>query len=154
MSNRIDLPLSASIPAGLLSIVPWLVLLLFSSVSGAMGHSWLWSGTLVAFIGGLYQFRSTGMLTLASSVIAVRQDQGRLSVLLADGREIGVRATGSSRIGSRLTLLKLRPVDTRLGSYSSILLASTRWWGGNVPNNEFRRLRVWLRLGKSEQDHA
>lgn len=94
------------------------------------------------------------MLQGKFAVGALRLDDEQLYAELSDGRLIPVSVSPASRIGSRLTLLKLCPVGTRVRTYSTILLADANGTHGNVPEAEFRRLRVWLRLGNSQPTSA
>ena len=147
MSSRIDLTLSPSGAVGLLASAPWLALLGFLAVAISAGKPWLLIGLPVALVGAILQYRGSGRLQGSSTVNVLRVEEGQLSARLGDGREIAVIATGASRLGPRLALLKLRPVGTRVRTYSAILLANTAYLRGNVPEDEFRRLRMWLRLG-------
>ncbi|MBW0148874.1 hypothetical protein [Marinobacter arenosus] len=149
MSSRIELTLSPSVTIGLLAIVPWLVLFAFLVAAAYGGKTWLLAGVPVALAGATIQYRRSGMLVGNSAVTALRLEQGQLSARLGDGRQVSVEAVGTSRLGPRLALLKLRPTGTRVRSYSAILLADSTGLRGNVPEDEFRRLRVWLRLGRS-----
>ncbi|MCM0611179.1 hypothetical protein KFJ24_01675 [Marinobacter sediminum] len=150
MSSRIELNLSPSVAVGILATLPWLVLLIFIVIAAATGKGWLAAGIPITLIGAFAQYRNSGMLRGASSVGALRLKDEQLYAKLVDGRLIPVTAGPNSRVGARLALLKLRPVGTRLLSYSAILLADTAGTHGNVPEDEFRRLRVWLRLGRSQ----
>ncbi|KAA1172010.1 hypothetical protein FWJ25_15375 [Marinobacter salinexigens] len=154
MSNRIDLQLSPSIIAGLLGTAPWLLLLAFIAIAGATGSRWLWTLAPAAMLGGIYQYRHIGLLRTPSSVVLLRLEEGRLHSGLANGQQIEVQPSGSSRIGPCLTLLKLQPVDTRFSAYSCLLVAGSHWWPGNVTEDEFRKLRVWLRLGRPRHIQA
>lgn len=147
MSSRIELTLTPSVATGLLALVPWLVMLGFLVGAAAAGKPWLAVGLPVAVVGAVLQYRRSGWLRGKSAISVLRVEGGELSAQLGDGREIAVCATGASRLGARLALLKLRPVGTRVKTYSTILLANTAGLRGNVPEDEFRRLRMWLRLG-------
>lgn len=150
MSNRIELTLSPSMVTGLLATLPWLVLVGFLMVAATSGKPWLLTGLPVALAGAAFQFRHNGLLRGDSTVTALRLEDGELSAQLRDNRRIPVVVSVTSRVGSRLALLKLRPIGTRFRSHSAILLATSARIRGNVPEDEFRRLRVWLRLGRSE----
>jgi toxin CptA len=75
---------------------------------------------------------------------------GQLHARIGDGDWHAVTVAGESRIGTRLTLLKIRPVTTR-SSWRMVVLVNLGPSFRNVPPEEFRRLRMWLRLG---QHHA
>lgn len=149
MSSRIELTLHPSVTTGLLATVPWLVLFFFLVVAAYEGKPWLLVGLPVTLVGASIQYRRSGMLVGDSAVNALMVEQGQLSARLGDGRHVNVEAAGTSRLGPRLALLKLRPQGTRVKAYSAILLANSSCFRGNVPEDEFRRLRVWLRLGRS-----
>ncbi len=76
-------------------------------------------------------------------------DQEQMYAITGDNRRIPVSPASSSRIWSSLVLLKLHPSDTRSTPYTTILLAPLPGSQGNVAEDDFRRLRVWLRLGRS-----
>ncbi|MBW4935777.1 hypothetical protein [Marinobacter sp. F4206] len=150
MSNRIELTLHPSVATGLLATVPWLALLGFLVAAAHGGKPWLLAGIPVALAGAGLQYRRSGLLRGNSAINRLTVERGQLSARLGDGRQIAVKAAGTSRLGSRLALLKLRPIGTTVKAYSAILLANTAHLRGNVPEDEFRRLRVWLRLGKPQ----
>lgn len=149
MSSRIELTLSPSRLAGLLATLPWLVLLVFLTASALAGKLWLLAVTPVALAGSLRQYRSHGLLRGRNSVCCLLVDQDQLYAATGDNRRVPVIAASTSRVWSGLALLKLRPAGTRLRSYSTILMAPSLGTDGNCPEEEFRRLRMWLRLGRS-----
>lgn len=149
MSSRIELTLSPSALTGVLASLPWLVLFAFALVTAVTGQPWLLMVGLPALGGAVWQYRQTGLLKAARSVIRLRVEQGQLYAQTRDGRQVAVAPAASSRLGARLSLLKLRCTGTRFGSYHALLLANTPGAPGNVPEDDFRRLRVWLRLGRA-----
>lgn len=151
MSSPIELTLRPSVTAGLLAAVPWLLLSGFLLAAAQAGKPWLLLALPATLAGGVWQYRHTGLLQSRTAVTSLRVEEGQLYVGLGEAPAIPVVASGASRIGARVSLLKLRPVGTRFRAYSSLLLATSAWFPGNVPDNEFRRLRVWLRLGRSRQ---
>lgn len=149
MSNRIELTLSPCRLVGVLAILPWLALVVFLVVAALAGKAWLLAAIPVAAMGGLLQYRRNGLLKgrRAISDLLVQQDQ--LYAVTSDKRRIPVSASAESRLWSGLALLKLRPEGTRYWPYTLILLTSSAGRPGNVTEEEFRRLRMWLRLGRS-----
>ncbi|WP_372998568.1 hypothetical protein [Marinobacter sp.] len=149
MSNRIELTLSPSLLVGTLAALPWLVLLAFLVMAALAGKSWLLAATPVALAGAALQYRCNGLLLGSRSVKSLLIEQGTLYANTGDNGKIPVHPEAASRIWAGLALLKLRPADTRLRGYNAILLAPSSGRPGNVPKEDFRRLRVWLRLGCS-----
>ncbi|MBW7472758.1 hypothetical protein [Marinobacter sp. F4218] len=150
MSSRIELTLIPSVATGLLAIAPWLVLLGFLVAAAYGDKPWLLAGLPIMLAGAAVQYRRAGRLRGRSAVNALIVEHGQLSARLGDGRQISVKAARTSRLGARLALLKLHPCDTTVKAYSAILLANTACLKGNVPEDEFRRLRMWLRLGQPQ----
>ncbi|HET8800597.1 MAG TPA: hypothetical protein VFN01_05365 [Marinobacter sp.] len=149
MPSRIDLTLSPSVAVGLLATVPWLAAGAFALLAAASGKPWLALAVPPMLAGALIQYRQNGRLSGRKAVQQLILDEGQLYARLGDNRLVTVTTGGASRIGSRLALLKLRPTGTRFQSYPVILLSGTPF-GSNVPDDPFRRLRLWLRLGRPE----
>ena len=145
--SRIELTIAPSVTVGLMASLPWLLLLAFL-LAAAMETPWLLAGTPVTLAGAWRQFRKNGLLRGRKAVCTLQLRQGRLYVGLGDGRELPVTPAADCRVFAPMALLKLYPSDSRFPPYSVILLASTPAYPGNVPEDEFRRLRVWLRLGQ------
>jgi len=155
VSNRIKLALTPSVTVGLLAATPWLALLAFIIIAaGVAGKHWLLTALPVALAGALVQYRHKGLLSAGASVTALSVECNQCFAQLADGRTIPVQISTGSRMGARLALLKLRPQGSGLLSCSAILLADTGNISGNVAEDDFRRLRVWLRLGRPQQAPA
>lgn len=152
--SRIELTIEPSVAAGLLAIIPWFLLLAFVLAAAASGKPWLLFAAPIALAGAWGQFRNNGLLRGRRAICALRLRQGRLYAELASGRELPVIPAPGCRMSARMGLLKLRSADSRFPSYSVILLASTPTHSGNVPEDEFRRLRVWLRLGRPQPASA
>jgi len=148
--SRIELTIEPSVTVGLLAIVPWSLLLAFVLAAAASGKPWLLLAAPLALAGAWRQFRNNGLLRGRSAIHLLRLRQGQLYAGLVDGREIPVVPAPGCRMNARMALLKLRPADSRFPPYSVILLARTPTYSGNVPGDEFRRLRVWLRLGQPQ----
>lgn len=150
MSSRIDLALTPSTAAGALATTPWLALLAFLVIAGAAGKYWLLAILPIALAGALVQYRDKGRLGSKTSVTGLMVENNQCYARLADKRVIPVRISAGSRMGAKLALLKLSPQNTRLLFCSTILLADTASISGNVTEDDFRRLRMWLRLGRSQ----
>lgn len=148
MSSRIELTLAPSLLVGLLAVLPWLLLLAFVTIAALAGKIWLLLATPIALWGAATQYRSNGLLLGAGSVKGLLIEHDKMYIRTGEHRQFEVLPMASSRIWSGLALLKLQPVGTRLRSYTAILLAPLPRAPGNVPAEDFRRLRVWLRLGR------
>ncbi|MDY6841148.1 MAG: hypothetical protein SV429_06515 [Pseudomonadota bacterium] len=151
MSSRIELTLTPSPLVGILAVLPWLLLLAFLVIAALAGKIWLLVAAPIALCSARLQYRSNGLLLGGGSVHGLLIEQGKMYAKTGDNRQVQVLPLASSRVWSGLALLKLRPVGARLQSYTTILLAPSPDRPGNVSADEFRRLRVWLRLGRSEQ---
>ncbi|WP_341581426.1 hypothetical protein [Marinobacter metalliresistant] len=149
MSSRIELTLSPSWLVGVMATVPWLALLAFLIVAALAGKAWLLAAIPVVLAGALVQFQCNGLLKGRRSVKELLVEQDQLYARTADHRKIPVVASAASRVWSGQALLKLRPADTRYRPYTIILLTSSSGRPGNVAEEAFRRLRMWLRLGRS-----
>jgi len=149
VSSRIELTLSPSVLVGLLAVLPWLLLTAFLVIAALAGTSWLLLATPVALGGAALQYRYNGLLLGKHSVNSLLIEHGKMYAKTGDSRQVQVLPLASSRIWSGLALLKLRPTGTRFRSYNTILLAPSSGRPGNVSKDDFRRLRVWLRLGRS-----
>lgn len=153
MSSRIELRLAPSVSAGLIATLPWLALLAFLLTAANDHRSWLLLLVPVAAVGAVQHFRRFGLLRSRRSVTGLTLDDGRLLAIRPGRDAIPVEPCGTSRLGPTLTLLKLRPIGTRLGAYYLILLAPETWPGGNVCPEQFRKLRQWLRLGQPQSSN-
>lgn len=150
MSSRIELSLQPSLAAGLVASAPWLAMACFILIAGTANKGLLLLGLIPALVGALFQLRNTGLLSTKRAVTALQVLDGQLYAQLGHSRTTAMEIASSSQLGAHLALLKLRPVGTRSFPYSAILLTGNRIVRGNVPEDEFRRLRVWLRLGRSQ----
>ncbi|MBU2954125.1 hypothetical protein [Marinobacter sp. F3R08] len=149
MSNRIELALAPSPLVGILAVFPWLLLLAFLAVAAMAGKIWLLIAAPIALCGATFQYRSNGLLLGNGALNGLLIEHGKMYAKTPDNRQIHVIPLASSRIWSGLAVLKLRTADTNIRSYTTILLAPSPGGPGNVPPEEFRRLRVWLRLSRS-----
>lgn len=146
MSSRIEVRLTPSRAAGLIAAAPWLTL-----AATALALAWYGPLYLLAFCpaglaGALWQYRASGLLANADSVVRLLVSEGKLQAELADGRQFEASPASESRLFSGLALLKLRLHATTLKPPLVVLVCLTGPAGGNVGAESFRRLRVWLRL--------
>ncbi|QSP96299.1 hypothetical protein LPB19_07950 [Marinobacter salinisoli] len=148
MFSRIEIPLAPSVPAGIIASLPWLAISIFLLGVGATRYPWLVAGVPLTLAGAAVVFRKTGLLQGKSAVTSLLLEQGQLYAQLGCGQREPVSPSPASRLGPHLTLLKLSAKDSTVRSYSAILIGSNPCCQGNVPGNEYRRLRVWLRLGQ------
>ncbi|MDX1754469.1 MAG: hypothetical protein R3175_00250 [Marinobacter sp.] len=148
MSSRTELHLYPSLAAGLIVAAPWLLLLLTTLYLAASGPFILFLATPLALAGALVQFRRCGRLQGLDSVVALSVQETGLWAQLRDGRRLPVRASGDSRLGGRLALLRLSCPGKRFWSRTLVLIH----YGDrlhNVDPEPFRQLRVWLKLRPS-----
>ncbi|MGO1691411.1 MAG: hypothetical protein ACTHY7_00160 [Marinobacter sp.] len=150
MSSQIDLTLSRCGVAGCLAAAPWLIASAFILIAGASGKHWMYALAPLTLAGAIFQYRLNGLLAGPSAVLGLHQDQNTLYARLGNGQILAVNACPASRISSKLVLLKLQPIASRSASYPVVLFSGTRI-AGNVSEDQFRRLRMWLRLGRAQQ---
>jgi len=150
VSNQIELTLSRCVAVGCLAAAPWLVASAFVLIAGAFGKTWMYTLAPLTLAGAVFQYRLNGLLKGPSAVLRLHQDQNALYARLGNGQTLAVTACPSSRISSKVVLLKLQPVASRYASYPVVLLSGNRI-AGNVSEDQFRRLRMWLRLGRAQQ---
>lgn len=150
VSSQIELTLSRCVAAGCLAAAPWLIACIFVLIAGASGKHWMYTLAPFTLAGAIFQYRLNGLLTGPSAVLGLYQDQNILYARLGNGQTMAVNACRSSRISSKVVLLKLQPTASILASYPVVLLSGTRV-AGNVSEDQFRRLRMWLRLGRAQQ---
>jgi len=150
VSSRIDIRLSPSVSAGLIAILPWLLLLAFACAAASDNRPWMLILAPVAGAGAILHFRRFGLLRGRRPVIGLELEAGRLHAILPGRNAIPVQPCSTSRLGPTLAVLKLRPSDSTSRAYHMILLAPGPWPDGNVCPDQFRRLRQWLRLGQPQ----
>jgi len=150
VSNQIDLTLSRCGAVGCLAAAPWLIASAFVLIAGASGKNWMYALAPLTLAGAIFQYRLNGLLAGPSAVLGLHLDQNTLYARLGNGQTLAVSACPSSRISSTIVLLKLQPIAARSASYPVVLLSGMRV-AGNVSEDQFRRLRMWLRLGRAQQ---
>jgi|AZIH01.1.fsa_nt_gi toxin CptA len=133
-----------------MATLPWLALVAFLIVAALADNVWMLAAIPVALTGALLQYRNNGLLKGCRCVKDLSVEQDQLYARTGDNLRVPVDAMPASRVWSGLALLKLRPADTRYRTYTTILLTSSLDRPGNVAEEEFRRLRMWLRLGRSK----
>lgn len=150
MSNRIDMPLRPSLAAGFIAAAPWLTLALAAAMLALGGSLLLWSFCVVGILGASWQLRASGLLKATNSVTQLSVAEGRLYAHFADGRRLAAQAASESRLFGQLVLLKLQ-VEKNARRKPALVVAFTSGklgaGSGNVQPDDFRRLRVWLKLG-------
>ncbi|MDO6823932.1 hypothetical protein [Marinobacter sp. 1_MG-2023] len=149
MSSRIDLTLSRCAAAGCLAAAPWLTAFTFALIAGTAGKNWMFILAPLALAGAIFQYRLNGLLAGPSAVLGLHQEQGTLYARLGNGRILAVNASPASRICSNVALLKLEPTTSTSSTYPVVLLSGKRI-AGNVSEDQFRRLRMRLRLGRTQ----
>ncbi|WP_152206165.1 hypothetical protein [Marinobacter changyiensis] len=148
MSSRIDVRLYPSLSAGFIVSTPWLVLAGSALVIGLAGMPLLMWFCPVGVAGAIWQFRASGLLASAGSVIQLSIDDDRLFVRLRNGRQFQANASTESRLFGNLALLKLALHDSTLKPPMVVIIALSPRSGAprNSEPEAFRQLRVWLRL--------
>ncbi|MBY6220701.1 hypothetical protein [Marinobacter nauticus] len=147
MSNPIELNLSPSRAAGICASLPWLAL---SAVLLAISLSITPLALVllpVSLLLGWQEFRRCGRLRGANAIISLTTDDRHLRCQLANGQEVTARVCGCSSLGASFLILKVESVVTRSDTMTAILLSPSRLCRGNVSEQAFRRLRMWLLAG-------
>ena len=147
MSNPIELNLSPSRAAGICASLPWLAL---SAVLLAISLSITPLALVllpVSLLLGWQEFRRCGRLRGANAIICLTTDDRHLRCQLANGQEVTARVCGCSSLGASFLVLKVESVVTRSDTMTAILLSPSRLCRGNVSEQAFRRLRMWLLAG-------
>tara|TARA_B100000519_G_scaffold173384_1_gene160719 strand:+ start:916 stop:1377 length:462 start_codon:yes stop_codon:yes gene_type:complete len=147
VSNPIELNLSPSRAAGICASLPWLAL---SAVLLAISLSITPLALVllpVSLLLGWQEFRRCGRLRGANAIISLTTDDRHLRCQLANGQEVTARVCGCSSLGASFLVLKVESVVTRSDTMTAILLSPSRLCRGNVSEQAFRRLRMWLLAG-------
>ena len=147
MTNPIELNLSPSRAAGICASLPWLAL---SAVLLAISLSITPLALVllpVSLLLGWQEFRRCGRLRGANAIISLTTDDRHLRCQLANGQEVTARVCGCSSLGASFLVLKVESVVTRSDTMTAILLSPSRLCRGNVSEQAFRRLRMWLLAG-------
>lgn len=113
--------------------------------------AWLKISFMAAAVAAtVYAIRLHALLTLQSSVFALRLDQdGKVKLTTRCGNVFEIEVLASSFVSSRLTVLNLRvcgPLPPRMNKHIHLLLLPD-----NSAPEAFRQLRVWLRWGQETQ---
>ncbi|MCK7551193.1 hypothetical protein [Marinobacter goseongensis] len=93
------------------------------------------------------------ILCACNAVTRLKVEQGQLYAGVRAGEPKPVSVANESRIGRHLTLLKIRSRDARSQSHLVVLVDFGPHFR-NVASDEFRRLRMWLRLGQTRRTPA
>ncbi|WP_138437770.1 hypothetical protein [Marinobacter shengliensis] len=153
MSSQIDLALSPSGITGLLASAPWILLSAFAIGAALETSLWLLMVGPVTIAFAWRNFRRYGLLRSPRAVKALRTDSGGITCQFGDGHETPVRVCASSTLGASCLILKLHPQDSRSGSIMVMITGKMGQFQANAPEPEFRRLRVWLRIGHTRNAH-
>ena len=148
MSSRIDIRLRPTGLVGAIAALPWLVLAGFVSLLSTDGHVWLLTMVPLAAVGMFYAFRSQGLLRGKRCLIGLRLHDGQLWALHHDRAAVAVNPGPGSRIGAHFSVLQLRQAHSNRYYATVLLLSGSR---GNLPSDDARRLRLWLRLGQKSK---
>ncbi|TGN41038.1 hypothetical protein [Marinobacter confluentis] len=156
MSSRIDLAIRPSAGVGCLVALPWAGLGMFNLILALTYSLWFLALIPLALAGGIYQWKLNGRLGLQRSVVRLTVNVDQLQLQHRNGQKYPVRADPSSRLYPRLAILKLMPSDTTNRPSTVLLWADRADCGdsgslGNVPADQHRQLRAWLRLGPSSE---
>ena len=147
MYNRIDIPLRPHPALALAANLPWYLLALFCLVA-ASGRPALWHiAGLISLAIGIWR-TARALQSGEDFVTGLIIDQDRLRLCYSDGRTQTVRVAPESRLGARLSILKLVP-EAPISAPIPVVL-STLPGMSNTDADAFRRLRVWLRLGSGQ----
>ena len=147
MYNRIDIPLRPHPALALAANLPWYLLALFCLVA-ASGQPALWHiAGLISLAIGIWR-TARALQSGEDFVTGLIIDQDRLRLCYSDGRTQTVRVAPESRLGARLSILKLVP-EAPISAPIPVVL-STLPGMSNTDADAFRRLRVWLRLGSGQ----
>jgi hypothetical protein len=152
VSNRIDITLRPALAVGLIAASPWLVLAAASAILASDGPGLLWLFLPTAALGALCQVRTSGLLRSPGSVTRLTVEDDRLTAHFADGRCFTARPASESRVFGQLAILKLQFEKLSGRRPSLVVLFNSGKMGsssGNVQLDDFRRLRVWLKLGST-----
>jgi len=145
--SRIEVPLRPHPALALTANLPWFLLTLFC-LFAAPYQPGLWYGAgMVSLTTGIWR-TAQALRSSDDSVTGLIIDQDRLRVCYADGRTETVRVAPESRLGARLSILKLVP-EAPISAPVPVVL-STLPGMCNTNACAFRRLRVWLRLGSAQ----
>jgi len=153
VSSRIDLTLSPSGITGLLACAPWILLGAFALGAALETSLWLLMGVPVTIVFAWRNFRRYGLLRGPRAVKALRTDSGGITCQFGDGHELPVRISGSSTLSASCLILKLHPQNSRSGSIMVLITGKIGPFRANAPEPDFRRLRVWLRIGQTQNAH-
>ena len=108
MYNRIDIPLRPHPALALAANLPWYLLALFCLVA-ASGQPALWHiAGLISLAIGIWR-TARALQSGEDFVTGLIIDQDRLRLCYSDGRTQTVRVAPESRLGARLSILKLVP---------------------------------------------
>lgn len=147
MSSQLDLALTPSAAAGLLSALPWALLSGFVVMAGVSGRPLLLIALPPLAFGAWRAYRRYGLLLGKRAVIGLKADSQGLHCALANGTETPVTLDGASSLGRSLLTLKFRPVGTMSGRLFTVIISKPGLLPANAQADDCRRLKMWLRAG-------
>lgn len=151
MYSRIEIPVRPHPVLALLANLPWLVLALFCLFAAPYEPA-LWHGAgLVSLAIGIWRI-ARALQTGPHSVTGLLVDQDRLRLCYPDGRTQTANVAPESRLGGRLSILKLVP-EAPISAPVPVVLSALPGMS-NTDARAFRRLRVWLRLGNARNNRG
>ena len=148
MSSRIDIRLCPARLVGAIAALPWLVLAGFVSVLSTDGHAWWLALIPLAAVGAFHAIRSHGLLLGPHCVVGLNLHDDQLWALHHNSTAVAVNPGPGSRIGAHFSVLQLRQAHSNRYYATVLLLSGSR---GNLPSDDARRLRLWLRLGQKSK---
>ena len=113
---------------------------------------WLLGALPLSALAGWYSVRRHAMLAGRRAVRSIHIDRNILRIVKADGHNEKVYVDGESRLFGHLALLKLCSANATNNAYTVILIDTLLI--RNVDTDDFRRLRVWLRLARRRHQDA
>lgn len=144
MYSRIEVPVRPHPLLALTANLPWLLLALFCLLAAPRQPIFWYSAGLAAMVIAIWR-TTRALRSGAHSITCLIVDQNQLRLCYPDGRTQTVRVAPETRLGGRLSILKLVP-DTPTSAPVPVVLSALPGMS-NTDTRAFRRLRVWLRLG-------
>ncbi|MGM0769243.1 MAG: hypothetical protein ACQEV6_14555 [Pseudomonadota bacterium] len=95
----------------------------------------------------------SGLLRACNTVTRLTVERDQLYATRNADEQTPVSVAAESRIGRRVTLLKIRTADARSQTHL-VVLADLGPGFRNITPDDFRRLRMWLRLGHNDRPPA
>lgn len=146
--------------AGLLACTPWLLLAAGLVTLTFSLHPGVGLLAIPAVVAAYQRWARCGQLSSARAIVrlyrAPETSPGKApwTIELRDRSRHQVRVLGSSRVTGSLAVLSLRAADGTchgpLVLHGAFQHGAKIWITGNCDEAEFRRARIWLRLGSDD----